>query len=192
MHKFKVAGIGELLWDMLPQGKQLGGAPCNFAYHAFHAGCQSFVISALGLDASGDEILERFGQIGLDKSFVQQASDYPTGTVTVSLDASGIPGYIIHEKVAWDSIVWNSSLETLANSVDAACFGSLAQRNKVSRQTIFNFLNATKTDCLRVLDINLRQAFYTENIILKSLELANILKLNDDELPVLAELLGLH
>ena len=192
MHQFKVAGIGELLWDMLPQGKQLGGAPCNFAYHAFKSGCKPFVISALGADSLGIEILDRFDKLDLNKNFVQQTDDFPTGTVNVSLDASGIPSYIIHENVAWDNIGWNSSLETLAKSVDAVCFGSLAQRNPVSRQTILNFLNATRTDCLRVFDINLRQAFYSENIIVQSLELANILKLNEDELSVVAELLELQ
>jgi fructokinase len=189
---YKVAGIGELLWDLLPEGKQLGGAPCNFAYHAFQAGCQPFVISALGTDDSGDEIFARFDELGLDKSYVQQMHDYPTGTVTVSLDNNGIPSYIIHENVAWDNIGWNSSLESLAKSVDAVCFGSLAQRNSVSQQTILKFLEATQPDCLRVFDINLRQAFYTADIIIRSLELANILKLNEDELPVVAELLGLH
>jgi len=191
MHQFKVVGIGELLWDMLPQGKQIGGAPCNFAYHAFQAGCRPFVISALGADASGDEILAKFDEFGLDKSFVQRTANLPTGTVTVSLDMNGIPTYIIHENVAWDNIVWNNPLETLAKNVDAVCFGSLAQRNTVSQQTILSFLNATKTDCLRVFDINLRQTFYNNETILKSLELANILKLNDDELPVVAELIGL-
>ena len=192
MHQFKVAGIGELLWDLLPSGKQLGGAPCNFAYHASRAGCESFVVSALGKDRLGKEILALFDEHELNTNYVQQTADFPTGTVTVSLDGNGIPSYIIHENVAWDNICWNNSLEPLAKSVDAVCFGSLAQRSTVSRQTILNFLNATKTDCLRVFDINLRQAFYNLETILKSLELANILKLNDDELPVVAELLGLQ
>ena len=191
MHQFKVAGIGELLWDLLPEGKQLGGAPCNFAYHAYQAGCQPFVISALGADLSGIEILERFSELGLDKSFVQQTHYFPTGTVTVSLDANGIPGYIIHENVAWDNIAWNSSLEELAKSVDAVCFGSLAQRNLVSRQAIMKFLEATRKDCLRVFDINLRQDYYSESIVAQSLKMTNILKLNEDELPVVARLLGL-
>jgi fructokinase len=189
MHQFKVAGIGELLWDLLPDGKQLGGAPCNFAYHAYQAGCQPYVISALGTDVSGIEILERFNELGLDKSFVQQTPDFPTGTVTVSLDNNGIPGYIIHENVAWDNIVWNGSLEKLAKSVNAVCFGSLAQRNPVSKQTIMKFLEATRTDCLRVFDINLRQSFYSERIVVQSLNLTNILKLNEDELPIVARLL---
>lgn len=192
MHRFKVAGIGELLWDLLPKGKQLGGAPCNFAYHASRAGCNSFVVSTLGTDNLGNEILEILDEHGLDKSYVKQAADFPTGTVTVSLDANGIPSYIIHENVAWDNIDWNSSLEILAKSVDAVCFGSLAQRNTVSRQTILNFLNATNPDCLRVFDINLRQSFFSEETIVKSLELANVLKLNDEELPLVAELLGLQ
>jgi fructokinase len=191
MHQFKVAGIGELLWDLLPDGKQLGGAPCNFAYHAYQAGCQPYVISALGTDVSGIEILERFNELGLDKSFVQQTPDFPTGTVTVSLDNNGIPGYIIHENVAWDNIVWNGSLEKLAKSVNAVCFGSLAQRNPVSKQTIMKFLEATRTDCLRVFDINLRQSFYSERIVVQSLNLTNILKLNEDELPIVARLLRL-
>lgn len=188
---FKVAGIGELLWDMLPEGKQLGGAPTNFGYHAFHAGCDVIVISAVGADISGDEILERFDDLGLDKSFVQQTGSYPTGTVTVSLDTNGIPSYLIHENVAWDHISWNSLLEALAKEVDAVCFGSLAQRNPESRQTILNFLKSTKPGCLKVFDTNLRQAFYSREIILQSLELSDILKLNDDELPVVARLLDL-
>lgn len=188
----KVAGIGELLWDMLPNGKQLGGAPCNFAYHTSQAGCESYVVSALGADGPGDEILALFGQLALDSTYLQRSAEFPTGTVSVSLDTQGIPTYIIHENVAWDNIGWNSRLEALAKNVDAVCFGSLAQRNTISRQTILHFLSATKDGCLRVFDINLRQAFYSREIILKSLELANVFKLNDDELPVVANLLGLH
>ncbi len=193
MHNtFKVAGIGELLWDLLPQGKQLGGAPFNFAYHAYQAGCQSFVISALGTDSYGDEILSRFDDLALDKNHVQRTSVFPTGTVTVALDGNGIPSYTIHENVAWDNIAWMSPLEDLAKDLDAVCFGSLAQRNQVSRQTILQFLKATRKDCLRIFDINLRQAFYSKEIIVQSLELANILKLNEDELPVVANLLDLQ
>jgi fructokinase len=190
-YKPVVAGIGELLWDLLPQGKQLGGAPCNFAYHCSQAGCESFVVSAIGTDEPGKEILALFDELALDTGCVQLKSDFPTGTVTVSLDANGIPTYIIHENVAWDNIGWNSSLEGLAKRVDAVCFGSLAQRNPGSRQTILNFLKATRTDCLRVFDINLRQSFFSREIIYQSLELSNILKLNEDELPVVAGLLGI-
>ena len=192
MNPFKVAGIGELLWDLLPEGKQLGGAPCNFAYHAFQAGCQPFVISALGTDVSGDGILARFDEMSLDKSYVQRTAGIPTGSVTVTLDRCGIPTYIIHENVAWDNIGWNNSLETLAKNIDAVCFGSLAQRNHVSQQTILKFLEATRPECLRVFDINLRQSFYNKGIVVQSLELSTILKLNNDELPVVAGLLGLQ
>lgn len=192
MNQYKVVGIGELLWDILPQGKQLGGAPCNFAYHSFQAGCQPFVISALGNDNLGNEILERFDDFGLKNSYVQRIADFPTGTVTVSLDNNGIPTYIIHENVAWDHIVWNSSLETLAQSIDAVCFGSLAQRNHISQQTILKFLETTGQDCLKVFDINLRQQFYNIESIIQSLKYANILKMNDVELPILANLLELH
>lgn len=187
----KIAGIGELLWDVLPSGKQLGGAPCNFAYHAKQAGCDSFVISSLGHDELGQEIISLFDEYELDTSYLQLTSDFSTGTVSVSLNEQGIPSYIIHENVAWDNIRWNPSLERLAKNVDAVCFGSLAQRNTVSRQTILHFLNATKKNCLRVFDINLRQSFFDHETICKSLELANILKLNDEELPVVAKLLGL-
>jgi fructokinase len=190
--KLKVAGIGELLWDVLPEGKQLGGAPCNFAYHAFQTGCEAYIISAVGKDTLGNEILRRFDELKLDKTFVQKTSGFPTGTVTVSLDRKGIPQYQIHENVAWDNIQWNISLEELAKNVDAVCFGSLAQRNQVSQQTILKFLESTRPECLRVFDINLRQSFYNKGIAVRSLELSTILKLNNDELPVVGGLLGLQ
>jgi fructokinase len=188
--KFKIAGIGELLWDLLPEGKQLGGAPCNFAYHALQTGFDSYVISAVGADSEGEEIFQVMDQLGLNTSHVQSKVKYPTGTVTVVLDPSGIPDYTIHEHVAWDHIEWNKNVEELAGEVDAVCFGSLAQRNKVSLQTIWKFLEATKPECLRVFDINLRQSYYNRKIILKSLEFATVLKLNEDELPVVADFLG--
>ncbi len=192
MKRYRVAGIGELLWDMLPQGKQLGGAPCNFSYHASQAGCESLMISAIGTDASGDEILAKIHTLGLEIRYIQRNASFPTGTVTVTVDAHGIPEYIIHENVAWDNIGWNPSLEALAKSIDAVCFGSLAQRNTISKQTILRFLEATDKDCLRVFDINLRQHFFDTVTIFQSLSIANILKLNEDELPVVADLLGLH
>ncbi|MDZ7608093.1 MAG: carbohydrate kinase [Cyclobacteriaceae bacterium] len=175
-----------------PNGKQLGGAPCNFAYHTSQAGCESYVVSALGTDTSGDEIIARFHELGLDSSYVQRNAGFPTGTVTVTVDNHGIPSYIIHENVAWDNIGWTPALEALAKTMDAVCFGSLAQRNAVSKQSILNFLQTTKKDCLRVFDINLRQHFYDTDTIIQSLRLANILKLNEDELPVVADLLKLE
>lgn len=190
--KRKIAGIGELLWDVLPRGKQLGGAPCNFAYHVMQAGFDAHVISAVGNDPDGGEILGVMDQLGLRKDFVQVNSDYPTGTVTVTLSGEGIPDYTIHEQVAWDHIGWNQSLEGLAREVEAVCFGSLAQRSRESAQTIRRFLESTRPECLRVYDINLRQSFYERESILTSLELTSVLKLNEDELPVLAGFLGLE
>ncbi|MCK4854086.1 MAG: carbohydrate kinase [Bacteroidales bacterium] len=187
---FKIAGIGELLWDNLPSGKQLGGAPTNFAYYMQQAGFETFVVSAVGMDRDGKEILEVLDQLQLNESFVQRTRDYPTGTVTVKLNPSGIPEYTIHENVAWDHIEWNDKLEALAKEVDAVCFGSLAQRDAVSRDTICRFLESTNPNCLRVFDINLRRSFYTKQIILRSLELANVLKINEEELPIVTEILG--
>jgi fructokinase len=189
---FKIAGIGELLWDMLPTGKQLGGAPSNFAYHMQQAGFDTFVVSAIGDDRDGEEILGVLDQLQLNDSFVQRINEYPTGTVTVKLNPSGIPEYTIHENVAWDHIEWTDGLDILAREVDAVCFGSLAQRDAVSSDTICRFLESTNPQCLRVFDINLRQSFYTKKIILRSLELANVLKINEEELPVVTEILGYY
>ena len=186
----KVAGIGELLWDLLPDGKQLGGAPCNFAYHALQAGCEAFVISALGCDKEGEEILQVMDQLQLNTSFVQSTPSFPTGTVSVKLNSAGVPDYTIHQNVAWDHIAWGANLESLAQDIDAVCFGSLAQRNALSKETIRRFLKATNTECLRVFDINLRQSFYRREDIVYSLEMANVLKLNEDELPVLCTYFG--
>jgi len=188
----KIAGIGELLWDLLPRGKQLGGAPCNFAFHAMQAGFDAHVVSALGKDRDGEEILRVMGQLGLDPQHIQIHPEYPTGTVSVELAEEGIPTYTIHENVAWDFITWTRELESLAAEVEAVCFGSLAQRNQVSGGTIQRFLEATGTECLRVFDINLRQSFYDKKTLVRSLELCNILKLNEDELPVLAGFLNLQ
>lgn len=185
-----VAGIGELLWDILPEGKQLGGAPCNFAYHALQAGCEAFVISAVGCDKEGEEILQVMDQLQLNTSFVQSTPQYPTGTVSVKLDPSGIPDYTIHQNVAWDHMAWGGILESLAQDIDAVCFGSLAQRNAISKETIWRFLKATNAECLRVFDINLRQSFYMREDIVYSLEMASVLKLNEDELPVLCAYFG--
>ena len=186
----KIAGIGELLWDVLPQGKQMGGAPCNFAFHAMQAGFDAHVVSAVGEDSLGEEILHHMDELGLDQAYVQTHAEYPTGTVTVELSGEGIPSYTIHENVAWDYILWTEDLAKLAGEVDAVCFGSLAQRNQDSGNSIRRFLKATRSECLRVFDINLRQSFYDKENLLLSLKLANVLKLNEDELPVLAGFLG--
>ena len=188
--KPKVAGIGEFLWDMLPTGKQLGGAPCNFAFHAMQAGCEGFVISAIGSDDPGDELIDTLKHLGLSDAYIQRNS-FPTSTVTIKLDAGGHPDYTIHEQVAWDHIKFSASLLDLAGELDAVCFGSLAQRNPESERTVVSLISATKPDCLKVFDINLRQKYYNREIILQSIVLADVLKLNDDELPVVAGFAGL-
>jgi fructokinase len=185
-----VAGIGELLWDVLPTGKQVGGAPCNFAFHAMQAGCESIVFSAVGNDQPGDELLSALAGLNLNCEYIQRNS-FPTGTVTVTLNEKGHPQYVIHENTAWDNILFNTKTETKIYELDAVCFGSLGQRNSVSAATIQRLLEAVKPDCLKVFDINLRQHFYSPEIITKSLEFATVLKLNDEELPVLSELFAL-
>lgn len=188
--RYTVAGIGELLWDMLPSGKQLGGAPFNFAYHARQAGTESFIISALGNDKPGDEIISIIEPLGVDYQYVQRVN-YPTGTVNVTMNGSGQHSFEIVENVAWDHILFDDKLMTLAKSLDAVCFGSLAQRNPEAAHSILTLLKSVNKDCLRVFDINLRQHFFSREIVRKSLEYTDILKLNDEELPVVADFFSL-
>ncbi len=185
-----VAGIGELLWDLLPTGKQVGGAPCNFAFHAMQAGCESIVISAVGNDKLGEDLLTALETLKINCEYIQHNS-FKTGTVTVTLNEKGQPKYVIHENVAWDNTVFNAQIKSRLNDLDAVCFGSLGQRNQVSASTIQELLKAVKPNCLKVFDINLRQHFYSSEIILQSLQFADILKLNDEELPVLAAYFGI-
>jgi len=186
-----VVGIGELLWDLLPDGRQMGGAPANFAFHAQALGASGAIVSAVGDDRSGREILEELGRRGLERSGIAVVSGAPTGTVTVVLDAGGIPHYTIHEGVAWDVIPWSAGLGELAARTDAVCFGSLAQRSPVSRATIGAFLDATRPDCLRVLDLNLRQSYFDRDLVLGLLGRATVLKLNGEELETVSRMLAL-
>jgi fructokinase len=186
-----VVGIGEILWDILPDGRQLGGAPANFAFHARALGAASVIVSAVGDDPLGREILAQLGSRGLDLSGIATVSSASTGTVTVALDAGGIPHYTIHEGVAWDVIPWTAGLGDIAVRADAVCFGTLAQRSPVSRATIGSLLGATRPDCLRVLDINLRQSYFSRETIHGLLERATVLKMNDDELTTVAAMLSL-
>ena len=190
-HPFVVVGIGEILWDLLPAGKQLGGAPTNFAYHANALGAHGIVAGCVGDDALGREILQRLDGLRVDRQYVSIHPSAPTGTVEVKLDEKGVPDFIIHRNVAWDLIPASAELMRLAPQADAVCFGSLAQRGEVSRQTIQKFLAATRKDCLRIFDINLRQSFFTKQVIECSLEASDVLKLNDTELPVITKLLDL-
>jgi fructokinase len=187
-----VVGLGEVLWDLLPTGKQLGGAPANFAYHAKAMGAQAYVVSCVGEDELGDEIQKRIKAIGLSDEYVAVDGEHATGTVTVELDADGKPTYVIHEDVAWDFIAPRPELIGLASRIDCVCFGSLAQRSPVSRTTIRDFVTATRDDCLRIFDINLRQHYFNIDTIAPGLSWATVLKLNDEELPVLARLLSIE
>lgn len=186
--KFSVIGIGELLWDMLPDGKELGGAPANFAYHVNFFGANSTIISALGNDESGEEIYCLLKKRNLKYSI--NIVNYPTGWVSVKLD-KGIPNYVIHENVAWDFIALKDDVIPVLQKADAICFGTLSQRSKVSFETIQEAIKLVPKTALKVLDINLRQSFYTKNIIEASLKCANVLKLNDEELLVLSEMFHL-
>lgn len=188
--KNKVIGMGEALWDVLPEGKKIGGAPANFAYHVKQFGLDSCAVSAIGEDSLGDELLERFDEKGVNYHIARVP--YPTGTVQVTLDVNRVPQYEIKENVAWDNIPYTEDLDKLAKEAKAVCFGSLAQRNIVSRETINRFLDNVDpdNDPLIVFDINLRQDFYTKETIQESLQRCNILKINDEELVTVSRLFG--
>ncbi len=190
MDKRYVVGLGEVLWDVLPEGKKLGGAPANFAYHAgqFLGMNNTIAVSALGNDKLADETIEALKEHGLNDLLPRVP--YPTGTVQVQLDEQGIPTYDIKENVAWDNIPFDDDIAEIARNCRAVCFGSLAQRNVVSRQTIQKFLDATPADCLKIFDINLRQQFYTQEVIRESLQRCNILKINDEELVLIGRMFG--
>ena len=188
MSKKVIVGIGEILWDMLPSGKALGGAPANFAYHATRLGEEGWAVSAIGQDALGREIMDIVTAKRLKN--IISVTDKPTGTVQVELDAKGVPTYTILEDVAWDNIPFTPEMEALARRADAVCFGSLVQR-MASRDTVLRFLRATRPDALKVFDINLRQHYYSPEVLEASLELADILKINDEEIRVVADLFGL-
>jgi len=188
MSKF-VIGIGEALWDMLPEGKKLGGAPANFAYHASQFGLEGLAVSAIGQDKLGEEIVEALEEHHLP--YHLDRVDYPTGTVQVTLDSRGVPQYEIKTGVAWDNIPYTRELALLALQCQAVCFGSLAQRSPVSRESIGLFLDAVPKDCLKVFDINLRQDFYDKEVLEASFRRCDILKINDEELVVMARMFNL-
>ena len=183
-----IVGIGEILWDMLPSGKALGGAPANFAYHAMRLGEEGWAVSAVGDDALGREILDIVASKKLNSLIA--LSDKPTGTVEVELDARGVPTYNIMEDVAWDNIPFTPEMEGLAKRADAVCYGSLVQRMK-SRESVLRFVRAMRPEALKVFDINLRKHYYDREILEESLKLADILKINDEEIRIVAGMLGL-
>lgn len=181
-----VVGLGEILWDVFPERKVLGGAPANFAYHVSQFGYNGYAVSAVGDDLLGKEILDTLAQKQLN--YLIETTDYPTGTVEVSLSKGGIPQYKICENVAWDNIPFTAKAENLAKNTQTVSFGSLAQRNSVSHETIKKFLQTMPQNSLKIFDINLRQHFYNREVIHESLELANLLKINDEEVIAIAQL----
>lgn len=185
-----VVGIGEALWDLLPEGKKIGGAPANFAYHVSQLGLPSCVVSAVGEDALGSEILDNFSAKCLCTHIA--TVPYPTGTVQVEVDPVGVPQYVIRESVAWDNIPFTPELKALAQRTCAVCFGSLAQRATTSRETIGRFIDTMPRDedSLIVFDVNLRQGFYDKEILDQSMARCNVLKINDEELVIVSRLFG--
>jgi fructokinase len=190
MKRFTTVGLGELLWDIFPQGRQLGGAPANFAYMTNLLGDEGIVASRVGRDELGEDAKGRLEHLGLGTSCIQLDPTYRTGIVQIEVDAKGQPTFQIAEPVAWDSFEWTPAWQALAQKADAVCFGSLAQRSPQSRQTIYAFLKTIRAETIRVFDVNLRQSFYSAQILADSAKQTDIIKLNSDELPTVAQLLG--
>lgn len=186
-----IVGVGELLWDFLPAGRQLGGAPANFAYISTLLGNRGVVASRLGNDALGEEAITQLRERMVECGYIQRDMKHPTGIAKVGLNAQRQPGFEIAEGAAWDSLEWTLEWKTLAQRADGVCFGSLAQRSAASRETIRSFLKNTSPDALRVFDVNLRQSYYSAEILGTSCGLADLVKMNEDEFPTVLELLRL-
>lgn len=187
-----IVGVGELIWDILPDGKQLGGAPTNFAYIARLLGNQSIVASRIGMDELGHEALIRLERMGISTAYLQRDRTHPTGTVGVSIGEGGEPRFAMNENSAWDYLEWTESWEELAPKIDAVCFGTLGQRQTRARETIIRFLKQTRPSALRIFDVNLRHSFFSAAMLADSLELATIVKLNSEELLSAAAMLKLN
>ena len=187
---FIVVGLGELTWDLLPSGRQLGGAPTNVAYVSRLLGNHSAVASRVGDDARGREAIERLSDAGIETSFIQRDTAHPTGTVGVSLDATGEPIFTVNQDSAWDYLEWTADWELLARRTDAVCFGTMAQRCEVSCETITRFLAHTRDDAIRLFDVNLRHSFFTAEMLVQSLRSTTVAKLNRDECIQVADMLG--
>ncbi len=186
--KKRVVGLGEVLWDHLPGRTCLGGAPANFAYITTLMGDHGIVASRVGEDSPGLEALRRMEELNLNIDHVQTDGQRPTGSVRVQVDDNGLPRFEIAHPVAWDFMEWTEDWQHLAESVDAVCFGSLAQRSEESRCTIRHFLEATSLGTVKIFDVNLRQAYYSSEVLTESMMLADIVKLNDEELPKIMSL----
>jgi fructokinase len=189
--QFQIVGVGEVLWDLLPAGKQLGGAPANFVCHAQALSAAARLVSRVGQDAPGREILARFAALGLPTDTIAEDAEAPTGSVSVEVGLDGQPRFTIHENVAWDHLVASEEALTAMAGSDAICFGTLAQRTEAARQAIATLLASARPEALRIFDINLRPPFIDDDVITASLAAANVVKLNEQELPVLAELFHL-
>ena len=187
---YTIVGLGELLWDLFPERKQLGGAPANFAYMTSLLGDHARIASRVGRDALGNEAIRVLKSLHLDTTHIQEDQTHPTGTVTVALNADGQPKYEISEHVAWDFLQMTDGWSHLARQADAICFGSLAQRSAVSRETISDFLRQLRPRALRVFDVNLRQKFFTREVLDQSARLADIVKCNHEEVIIVARILG--
>jgi len=189
--KKRVVGLGEVLWDIFPERSCLGGAPANFAYITTLMGDQGIVASCVGEDSRGIDALRRMEELGLDIDHVQTDREHPTGTVLVELGGNGIPQYRISHPVAWDFLHWTLDWQHLAETANAVCFGSLAQRSEASHSTIRSFLRATSDETVKIFDVNLRQSYYSRETLAESMKLANIVKLNDEELSKIMKLADL-
>lgn len=187
-----VAGIGEVLWDVLPQGKQLGGAPANFVYFANALGAQGLLVSRVGVDEPGDEALRRLRELGVGTEGVMRAAEHETGRATVMVDEAGVPRFTIHEPAAWDFIEVSELILERLKKPAAVCFGTLGRRHAVSRGSIRRVVSSVPEGALRVFDVNLRKPFYSKELIDEGLELATVLKINDEELAILSEMYGLR
>lgn len=187
-----IVGIGEVLWDVYPDAAHFGGAPANFASHAASLGAKARMVSAVGTDEFGDGALESLRLRGVECASVKRDPIHPTGQVLVSLDTAGQPTYEFAADTAWDHLTWSNDLESLARQSDAVCFGTLGQRSPSSRDSIRQFVKTTPAEALRVFDVNLRQRFYDAETIESSLQIASAVKLNEDELPIVAEFCGIN
>lgn len=189
----RIVGVGEVLWDVFPDGEHFGGAPANVAMHAaaLGGGAKASLVSAVGNDRRGDEALAQLDAVGINRDAVAQLPGRPTGVVHVTVDAKGQPSFDIVADVAWDFLPWSRAVEDVARRADAICFGTLAQRGAISRATIQRAIKAASNNAWRLFDVNLRQHYFDERVVLASLEIANAIKLNDEELPVVARLCNL-
>lgn len=189
---FTVVGLGEVLWDLLPAGRQLGGAPTNFAYQAAALGARAMVVTRVGDDDLGTEVIRRFEQMNLARETVQVDPARPTGTVAVTLDDKGVPNYRFSEDAAWERLEATNDALQAVRAVHAVCFGTLGQRSSISRNAIQELVAAAPAEALKIFDVNLRHDFYSREVIEQSMRLSNVLKLNDEELAVLTAMFSLH